>query len=215
MVFSRISSYWKWGLCAYALALGFSAHANSDWPNKPIKMVVPFAAGGSNDALARLLAMKLGQQLNTSVVVENKGGGGGVIGASDVAKSTADGYTILFASTTITTNEVSGKKLPYDLKKDFESVVGVASTPFVVTVNADGQFNTLADLVNFAKKEPGAVNYASAGIGGINHIGTEILASILGVEFTHVPYKGIAPGFTDLLGGNIQMMLPTLVSVIK
>ena len=199
-----------------ALLMPLQAPAQSAaWPNKPIRLIVPFAPGGSNDNMARVLATKLSARLGQPVLVDNRGGGGGTIGTEFVAKSAPDGYTVLFASVSVTTNAASGKKLGYDLGKDLEPIGRVAATPFVVIVNNDLKVNSLGEFIAMAKAKPKGINYGSAGTGGINHLGTEMLASAAKVELTHVPYKGIGPSFTDLMGGNLQMLLPTVASVME
>jgi tripartite-type tricarboxylate transporter receptor subunit TctC len=203
------------------LAAGVSAlllaHASGQaaWPNRPIKLIVPFAPGGSNDNIARVLAIQLGARLGQSIVVENKGGSGGTIGTDSVAKSPPDGYTLLFASTSITTNVASGKKLPYDPSKDLEPIGEVGAGPFVVVVSNDLKVTTLGEFIALARAKPKSINYGSAGVGGINHLGTELLASEAKVQLVHVPYRGIGPAFTDLIAGNLQMLLPTLASVTQ
>lgn len=199
---------------AACILLPLQAGAQTQWPNKPIKLVVPFAPGGSNDIIGRVLATKLGARWGQSVVVENKGGSGGTIGTDFVAKSVPDGYTLLFASTSITTNAASGKKLPYDLIQDLEPIGMVATSPFAVVVSNALKVNTLKEFIDLARKSPKSVNYGTAGIGGLNHLGTELLASAAKVELTHVPYKGIGPAFTDVMGGTLQMVLPTVASVV-
>ena len=190
------------------------ATAQAPYPNHPIKLIVPFAPGGSNDIFGRVLATKLAARLGQPVVVENKGGGGGTIGTDTVAKSPPDGYTILFASTSITTNAASGKKLPYDVVKDLQPIGQVAAGAFAVVVTPELKVNSFADFVALAKAKPGTISYGTAGLGGINHLGTELLASAAKIKLVHVPYKGIGPAFTDLMSGNIQMTLPTIASVI-
>lgn len=194
--------------------LPLQAHAQAGWPNRPIKLVVPFAPGGSNDILSRVLGAKLSTRLGQPVVIENKGGSGGTIGTDFVAKSAPDGYTLLFASTSVTTNAASGKKLPYDLFKDLQPIGLVGATPFVVVVSNHVKANTLAEFIALVRAKPKSVNYGTAGIGGINHLGTELFASAAKIEMTHVPYKGIGPAFTDLMAGTLQMTLPTLASVM-
>ncbi|WP_423454180.1 Bug family tripartite tricarboxylate transporter substrate binding protein [Ottowia sp. VDI28] len=194
--------------------LPLQANAQGGWPNRPIKLVVPFAPGGSNDILSRVLGAKLSTRLGQPVVIENKGGGGGTIGTDAVAKSAPDGYTLLFASTSVTTNAASGKKLPYDLFKDLQPIGLLAATPFVVVVSNHVKAHTLSEFIALARAKPKSVNYGTAGIGGINHLGTELFASAAKIEMTHVPYKGIGPAFTDLMAGNLQMTLPTLASVL-
>lgn len=194
--------------------LPLRANAQAAWPNRPIRIVVPFAPGGSNDILSRVLGAKLSTRLGTPVVIDNKAGGGGTIGTEAVAKSAPDGYTLLFASTSVTTNAASGKKLSYDLLKDLQPIGLMAATPFTVVVGNDVKANNLAEFIAMARAKPKAVNYGTAGIGGINHLGTELLASAARIEMTHVPYKGIGPAFIDLIGGSLQMTLPTLASVL-
>ncbi|WP_028600897.1 tripartite tricarboxylate transporter substrate binding protein [Ottowia thiooxydans] len=194
--------------------LPLQANAQAAWPTRPIKLVVPFTPGGSNDILSRVLGAKLSTRLGHAVVIENKGGGGGTLGTDFVAKSAADGYTLLFASTSVTTNAASGKKLPYDLFKDLQPIGLLGATPFVIVVGNQVKANTLAEFLALARATPKAVNYGTAGIGGINHLGTELFASAAKIEMTHVPYKGIGHAFTDLMGGSLQMTLPTLASVL-
>lgn len=198
---------------AASALLPLHAGAQAQWPNKPLRLIVPFAPGGSNDNIARILAAKLGVQLGQPVIVDNKGGGGGTIGTDFVAKSPADGYTLLFVSGSIATNAASGKKLPYDPVKDLEPIGGIAASPFVVVVANDVKATTLKEFIDLARAKPKSISYGTAGIGGINHLGTELFASAARVQLTHVPYKGIGPAFIDLMGGSLQMVLPTLASV--
>jgi len=191
------------------------ARAQAAWPNRPIKLIVPFAPGGSNDIIARVLAAKLAARLGQSVIIENKGGAGGTIGTDLVAKSPPDGYTLLFASTSIITNAASGKKLPYDPLKDLEPIGEVGAGPFVVVVSNDLNVTTLGEFFARARAKPRSINYGSAGAGGINHLGTELLAAAAKVQLVHIPYRGIGPAFTDLIAGNLQMLLPTLASAAQ
>jgi|APCry1669189534_1035231.scaffolds.fasta_scaffold40588_1 tripartite-type tricarboxylate transporter receptor subunit TctC len=204
-----------------ALATGAAAFlspelmAQSKWPNKPIRLIIPFAPGGSNDIIGRLLSTKMSQRLGQPVVVENKGGSGGTIGTDYVAKSQPDGYTLLFASTSITTNAAGNKKLPYDLIQDLQPIGGVGSTPFVIVVANNVKARTLKEFIEMAKANPRGVSYGTAGIGGINHLGTELFAIASNIELTHIPYKGIGPSFADVMSGNLQMILPTVASVVQ
>jgi tripartite-type tricarboxylate transporter receptor subunit TctC len=197
-----------------AALLPASLHAQAAWPNRPIKIVVPFPPGGSNDILARLLADKLGARLGQSVIVENKGGAGGTIGTDFVAKSPADGYTLLFASGSITTNVAFGKKLPYDLVNDLQPIGVVAAGPYVVVVSNELKATNMREFIELARSKPKSISYGSPGTGGMNHLGTELLAVTAKIDMLHVPYKGIGPAFTDLMGGTLQMALPSLASMI-
>lgn len=199
--------------CAGAL-LPMQAGAQAPWPSKPVKLVVPFAAGGSNDIVARLIATKLSIRLGQPVVVENKGGGGGTIGTEMVVRAPADGHTLLFASASITTNVASGKKLGYDLLTDLVPIGAIAATPLAIVVSNEVKAKTLAEFIAFARANPRAINYGSAGTGGMNHLGTELFATAAKAELVHIPYKGIAPAFTDLMGGSLQLLLPSLASVL-
>ncbi|MDB5742012.1 MAG: putative Bug-like extracytoplasmic solute binding receptor, family [Polaromonas sp.] len=198
---------------AASIVLPLHAGAQAQWPSKPIKLIVPFTPGGSNDNIARVLAVKLGARLGQPVIIDNKGGAGGTIGTDFVAKAPADGYTILFASTSITTNAASGKKLPYDIVKDLEPIGMVAATPFAIVVSNELKASTLREFIALARAKPKSINYGTAGIGGTNHLATELFASAAKIQLSHVPYKGIAPAFTDLMGGNLQMLVPSLLSV--
>jgi len=197
---------------ALACLAGWS-HAQT-WPTGPLKIVVPFAPGGSNDNLARPLAEKLSQRLGQPVIIENRGGSGGTLGSDMVAKAAPDGRTLLFASTSVITNAASGKKLPYDPMKDLAPIGQIGSGGFVIAVENNVKARTLQEFIALARSAPKSIAYGSAGIGGLNHLGTELLASVADIQLTHVPYKGIGPAFTDLLGGNLQMVLPTLASAV-
>ena len=207
----------RWALLVATAVFSLPAHvsAQAAWPSRPIKMIVPFAPGGSNDIIARVLAEKLSARLGQPVIVENKGGAGGTIGTDFVAKSPPDGHTVLFVSTSIATNAASGKQLPYDLLKDLQPIGEVAAGAFVVVVSNDLKVKTLREFIDLARAKPGSISYGSAGIGGINHLGTELLASEAKIQLVHVPYKGIGPAFTDIMGGNLQMALPTIASAAQ
>jgi tripartite-type tricarboxylate transporter receptor subunit TctC len=186
--------------------------AQPAWPNRPIKLIVPFAPGGGNDSISRMLGTKLSARLGQPIVIENKGGAGGTLGTDAVAKSPADGYTLLFASTSITTNAASGKNLPYDLGKDLEPIGQIGATPLLIVVANDSKATTLRELLDLARAKPNSISYGSGGVGAISHLGLELFASEAKVRLLHVPYKGTALAFTDLLGGHLQMLLSSPAS---
>jgi tripartite-type tricarboxylate transporter receptor subunit TctC len=187
--------------------------ANTRWPQKPVKLIVPFAAGGSNDNIARIIGQKLGDLLGQPFVIENRGGGGGVIGTDSVARAPADGYTLLFASSSIVTNALSGKKVNFDPVTGFTPLGKVGVFPLVIVAATQLPVKSLAELIAYAKARPGTLHYGTAGIGATNHLATELFAHAAGIELVHVPYKGISQSYTDLMGGSLQMMLPSVTAV--
>jgi tripartite-type tricarboxylate transporter receptor subunit TctC len=197
------------GCGATALAAGWSlpAAAQEPWPSKPIRLVVPFAPGGSTDVIARMMAQKLTELWGQTVVVDNRAGAGGNLGADIVAKSPADGYTLLFASGSITINPQLYKKMPFDTKKDLVPITNVANGPMLVVVPDDSPVKTIKDLIAMAKEKPGTVNFGSAGVGSQVHLAGENFANAAGIDIVHVPYKGEAPAYTDLIAHQTQMMV--------
>jgi tripartite-type tricarboxylate transporter receptor subunit TctC len=195
--------------------LALAAHAHADtWPNKPISLVVPFPPGGTTDVLARALAEKLSQSLGQTVIVESKPGASATLGADFVAKSKADGYTLLMGAVHHTIAPSVFKKLPYDLHKDFAPITTVALVPNVLTVSATNPAKTVAELVAQAKAQPGKLNYGSNGNGTAQHlIGTQF-EMVNGIEITHIPYKGSGPLVTDLIGGQVTMSFDTVTPVL-
>ncbi|HET9975922.1 MAG TPA: tripartite tricarboxylate transporter substrate binding protein, partial [Burkholderiaceae bacterium] len=199
-------------LAALALAAGM-AHAQA-WPSKPVTLVVPFPPGGTTDVLARALAEKLTTSLGQTVIVESKPGAGATLGADFVAKSKADGYTLLMGAVHHTIAPAVFKKLPYDLQKDFAPITTVALVPNVLVVNAANPARTVAELVAQAKATPGKLNYGSNGNGTAQHlIGTQF-ESTNGIEIAHIPYKGSGPLVTDLIGGQVTMSFDTVTPVL-
>ncbi|MEO5692705.1 MAG: tripartite tricarboxylate transporter substrate binding protein [Usitatibacter sp.] len=180
--------------------------AQQKYPNKPIKFIVPFAAGGGGDVTARMLAQRLSERLNNPVVVENKTGAGGNIGSDFVLKSQPDGYTLLNMSSSYPI-QAAVSKLPYDPIGDLQPIMMVSRDPVVLVVHPSSRLKTARDLVDAAKKEPGKITYGSAGVGSIAHLGMEELAFDMGVTLVHVPYKGSSQAFNDLLGNSVDMML--------
>ena len=186
------------------------------WPTKPVKIVVPFAAGGTTDVVARLLAQKLTEAWGQAVVVENRGGAGGNLGADVVAKSPGDGYTLLMTSGSIVTaNPHMYKAMPFDAAKDLVPITNVASGPQVIAVATAVPARDLRELIALAKSAPGKVNYGSAGIGTQTHLAAENFMYSAGIDMTHVPYKGESAAITDLMGGQIQLATPNLGAAIN
>lgn len=181
--------------------------AKAAYPEKPIKIIIGFPAGGPLDAHIRLLVDRLQSSLGQIVIVDYKAGAGGAVGAQFVAQSTPDGYTVLLANTgTMVINPAIYSKPPYDTLKDFQPVARTAQQPLALIVNKDVQANTLKDFIAYAKANPGKLNYGSAGNGGISHLVPEMLKSETGIFMVHIPFKGSAPAFTDLIAGHIQFM---------
>ena len=177
------------------------------YPSKPLRMVVTFAAGGGADFVARALAPKLGDLLGQPVVVDNRPGANGALGADIVAKAAPDGYTLLLgAAGTMVVAPHLGANMPFDTFKDLASVSLVAISPFVVTLHPSVQANSIRELIALAKANPGKINYGTSGTGGSPQLATELFNSMAGVKLVHVPYKGLAPALTDLMGGQIQVV---------
>jgi tripartite-type tricarboxylate transporter receptor subunit TctC len=197
---------------ACLLALSATASAQSNYPNRPIRMVVAFAPGGPNDVMARVLAASLTPIVGQQVVVDNRPGAGGVIGNAAVANAAHDGYTLLFASAPFTMAPALTANLPYDTERDFTAVTKVASSPMVLMVNASASFTTAAALLQHAKTNPGKINYGSGGIASTPHLATEALALVSSTKMTHVPYKGGGPALTALQGGEIDILFDSITS---
>jgi len=194
--------------------------AGQDYPgNKPIRLIVPFPAGGGTDIFARVIGNKLTETLKWVIVIDNKPGAGGNIGMDAVAKSPPDGYTLGLGQTSnLAINPTLYKKLPYDPLKDLVPVVLVADAPLVLVVSSDSPFKSLAEIVAAAKKKPGDVTFGSPGNGTVAHLTGELLQTAAGVKFQHIPYKGSAQALTDLMGGQVQIYMssiPTAMSHIK
>ena len=195
-----------------AIALPPQAGAQEKWPERPITLIVPFAPGASTDSVARMLAFRLSPRLGQSVVVDNRGGAGGIIGIETVAKAQPDGYTLLFASNTVVTNAAEGKKLPYDPVKDLAPIGAAGSVPFMIVVPLTVKAATLADFIAQARAKPKSMSYGTGGVGTITHLATELFASTAKVELLHVPYKGVGAAVPDLLSGRLQVLLFTVAA---
>jgi tripartite-type tricarboxylate transporter receptor subunit TctC len=205
---------------AVALALTLVAFcqlavAQSDYPNRPVTFIVPFAPAGTTDILARLVSQRLEQRLGKPFVVENRAGGGGLTGALGVTRAAPDGYTIIMASSTLlATNVTFRKNLPYDPRKDMTPIALLARVPYVLVVNPALPIHSVDDLVRLAKAKPGQLSFGTPGPGTFHHLNAEMLKTIFGLDLIHVPYKGTAPALNDLAGGHISLMFsdmpPTL-----
>ena len=208
-------SWLKVAIGALALAASGLAGAQA-WPSRAVRIVVPFGAGGTTDVVARLLGQKLAELWGQPVVIENRTGAGGNIGADTVAKSPPDGYTLLMASGSIlTANPFMYKSLPFDAVRDFVPITNVASGPQVVTVGPESKFKDLKSLISFAKANPKAVTFGSAGIGTQTHLAAENFAYTANLDMVHVPYKGETFAMTDLMGGQINLVTPNLGAAIN
>ena len=203
------------GLAAAAGATLAGPAAPQSFPNRPLRLIVPFPPGGPTDIVARPLAQLLSESLGQPVIVDNRGGAGGSIGADAVAKAPPDGYTLLMGTVgTHAINPSLYRKLPYDATKDFMPLGAVAMAPVLVVVHPGTPYGSLAELIAAAKLKPGSINFGSAGNGTPGHLTGEMFAKAAGVELRHIPYKGSAPGVTDLLGGQISLMFDPVQSVL-
>lgn len=199
------------GAAVTFLVLVGHAHAQA-WPTRPITLIVPFAPGGTTDIVARAVAHKLSEQLGQPVVVDNRGGAGGNIGANVAAKAAPDGYTVFMATVAHAMAPGLYKQLPYDFVRDFDPITVVASLPNVLIVNPAIKANSVPEFIAYLKANPDKVNYGSAGPGSTEHMSGELFRSLAGVKITHVPYKGGAPMMLDLMTGQIQMAIETSAS---
>ena len=202
-------------LLASSLGLMFAPVASAqNYPNKPIKLIAPVAAGGGLDNLARKVADRLSKNLGQTIIIENMGGGGGTIASQYVAKAAPDGYTLLASYVATHGTNPAVRKLPYDAIKDFTAIGMIGATPNVLVINPDVPAKNLKEFVEYAKKNPSKLSYGSAGPGSLTHLGVEQLKLGADIFMVHIPYRGIAPAFTDLLAGQTQAMLPSLFAAV-
>lgn len=188
-----------------------AVHAQGAWPNRPVRIVVPFPPGGSNDVVARPIAERLQHRLGQPVVIENRAGAGGAIGATAVTQSPGDGYTLMVSSSSFATTSIA-QRVPWTVLDNFTPIALLARSPFIVIVNNDFPAHSVQDLVRIAKERPGTIDYATSGPGGINHFVTEYFCQAAGVQMNHVPYRGTGPAVTDLVAGHVQLMITTMPS---
>jgi tripartite-type tricarboxylate transporter receptor subunit TctC len=209
--FSRFAAL---GVALALLAHNAAARAD-DYPTRPVTVVVPYAAGGGLDLIARLLAQKLTEKTGQSFFVENRLGAGGVIAANSVAKATPDGYTILAGSSTQLAIQVTlHKKLPYDPASDFVPLALVSSVPFVLIVNSSLPVHTAGDLIDLARAKPGQLSFGSSGVGGPPHLYMELLKSMTGTQMTHIPYKGTAQAILDVVAGRVPILMSDVAPAV-
>ncbi len=200
---------------AATLTLTGPAVAQSGYPDKPIRIVVPTTAGGAADTMTRLIAQKIAESMKVPVVVDNKPGAGNIVGSEAVAKSPPNGYTLLVTYTDHVFNPFLHPSMPYDTIKDFAPVVMIGSVPMLLVVNPAVPAKSVTEFIALAKAKPGQLNFASAGSGSSLHLAGELFKSSAKVDVIHVPYKGTAPAFVDLLSGQVQFMFPTTVSATQ
>ena len=203
---------------AFSQTTVFAQGVASSFPDRPVKIVVPFAPGAGTDAMGRLIAQKLGEVLSASFVVENRTGASGAIGTQYVAQQAADGYTLLLVASPFTTVAASLTTAGYDPIKSFTPVGMIASGPLVWAANNQLPANTMQELVALARQKPGVLNYGSAGAGGVNHLVLELLKAKTGTFITHIPYRGVAPAVVDMVAGEVQLVtgtIPALLPLIK
>ena len=202
-------------LLAAALVLASPAARAQTYPFRPITLIIPFAAGGSNDLVGRAIGKKLTEAWGQPVVVENRAGAGGLIGTSAVAAAPPDGYTLLLVSPTFTISPAIRKSMPFDTVKDFTPVAFIARSPLLITASNKLPVQSARELFAQARSNPGQITYASAGLGSINQISTELIALSAGVRFMHVPYKGGAPALNDLVGGHVDIFVSSLPQALE
>ena len=191
-----------------------SGLAGAQYPSKPVRLVVPFPPGGSNDIVARMLATQLAGPLGQSVVIENKGGAGGVLGTDGVAKAAPDGYQLLLISVAYAFAPALYKTLPYDPATAFAPITIVGRGPSALTVHPSVPANSVQELIALAKNSPGKLNYASAGVGSFQHLSAALFMRQAGIDVVHIPYKGGGPAMADVMGGQAQIVMPSLIQVV-
>jgi len=209
---------WLRLVCAALPAVCFPAaplvaYAQS-YPTRPVRLMVPFAPGGANDVVARMVGVKLSEALGQPVVVDNRGGAGGTIGADIVAKAPADGHTVLIASMGLAVNAVLYPKLPYDTMKDLEPVTLVGEQPNIVVVHPSVPARSMSELISLVRSKPGQISYGSGGIGSTSHLVTVLFLLTGKLDMLHVPYKGLGPAIIDLLGGQVQLVISNVSTAL-
>ena len=199
----------KVALAAVAIVLAVHGQGRADYPEKPVRLLLPFPAGGAVDFVARLVSARMADELGRPFVIENKAGAGGIIATDATAKATPDGYTLLLTTPNHTINAALNPKLPYDTERDLVPVSIWAEVPELLVSHPAAPFDSFAGFVEYARKNPGKLNYASAGNGTLPHVTMELLLRRSGIDVAHIPYRGAAPAMTDLLAGQVQLKMDT------
>ena len=201
-------------ILALTLPLVSAGPAAAEYPDKPVRVVVPVAAGGGVDVMARLISQRLSERLGQQFVVENRAGAAGIIGTKAVIAAPADGYTLLYAPSSLALAVAVNKVPPYDVAKDLTPIVNVAVSPYALVVHASIPARTVAELVSYAKTNPTTLSYGSAGVGSASHLAAELFKSVAGIEMVHVPNKGMNPALLDLLGGQVQVLFGSVPALL-
>ncbi len=189
--------------------------ALAEYPNRPVKIVVPVGAGGGVDVMARLLAQRLGDRLHESFVVENHPGAAGIIGSKAVIASAPDGYTLLYTPSSLSLSVAVHKTPPYDVTKDFTPIINVAISPYALVVNPSVPAHSLKEFIAYAKANPGKLSYSSPGVGSASHLAAEMLKTMAGIDMVHVPNKGMNPALLDLMSGQVQVLFASVPAIVK
>lgn len=209
---------WISNFVAAVLAAAAMTVSAQSFPSKPVRVLVPFAPGGTTDLVARVIGTKLSEYLGQPVIVDNRGGGSTMIGTEALARAPADGYTIMLATPDFTVNPSLQPKLPYDTLKDFDPIAMIGSYPMVLVSNSEHNLGSVSQIISQAKANPGKINFASAGNGSMPHLCGELFSSLAGVKLTHIPYRGNGPAISDLLAGQVSLLFtgwPTVAAHVK
>jgi tripartite-type tricarboxylate transporter receptor subunit TctC len=209
---------WHTAFCLAAVAafiVGSLSGARAEYPDRPVHIIVPVAAGGGVDVMARMLAQQLAERLHQTVVVENRPGAAGIIGSKAVIAAPADGYTLLYTPSSLSLSVVVRQVPPYDVSKDFTPIINVAISPYVLVVNPSVPAHSLKEFIAYAKANPGKLSFSSPGVGSASHLAGEMLKTMAGIDMVHVPNKGMSPAVLDLIGGQVQVLFASVPSIVK
>jgi len=202
-------------LATIGVLIGLPATARAEYPERPVHIIVPVAAGGGVDVMARLLAQQLSERLHEIFVVENRPGAAGVIGSKSVIASAPDGYTLLYTPSSLSLAVVVRETPPYDVSKDFTPIINVAISPYTLVVNPSVPAHDLKEFIAYAKANPGKLSYSSPGVGSASHLAGEMLKTMAGIDMVHVPNKGMGPAVLDVIGGQVQVLFASVPSIVK